>query len=306
MTELSKKILQSYQSRKTKKQKERFLQYICSYLDQQNIPYQIDVQGKFLKSKNLIVGNLEKPKVVCTAHYDTQAVLPIPNFITPFSWTGIALMNLLLLAIIYVVAVFLEGLFCLWDPILFEGSYSLFWWVGFLYIYFGIPNPHTANDNTSGVILLLELIQSLDSYDDACFVFFDLEEVGLVGSKRFEKKHYPSIKYATVINYDCISDGDTFFLKLSHEEDGFYDMAHEIFTPIEGKEALITTKGFYPTDAMHFSTSISCAALRKRKNLLYLSRIHTLRDTIFETKNIEWFKDKTLQYIKKKKGDETI
>lgn len=306
MTELSQMILQSYQTRKTKKQKERFLQVVCAHLDKHNIPYQIDVQGKLLKSKNLIVGNLENPKVVCTAHYDTQAVMPIPNFITPFSWTGIIIFNLILLGIIYLVAILLETLFCLWDPVFFEGSYGLFWWIAFLYIYFGIPNPHTANDNTSGVIVLLELIQSLDSYDDVCFVFFDLEEVGLVGSKRFEKKHYVSIKNATVINYDCISDGNTFYLKLSHDQDGFYETAKEVFTPVTGKEVLITTKGFYPTDAMHFMTSISCAALRKRKNLLYLSRIHTLRDTIFETKNIEWFKDKTLQYIKKKKGDETI
>lgn len=154
---------------------------VCAYLDKHNIPYQIDVQGKFLKSINLIVGNLENPKVVCTAHYDTQAVLPIPNFITPFSWTGIIIFNVLLLGVIHLVAILLEILFCLWDPVFFEGSYGLFWWGVLLYIYFGIPNPHTANDNTSGVIVLLELIQILDSYDDVCFVFFDLEEVGLVG-----------------------------------------------------------------------------------------------------------------------------
>ena len=89
MTELSQMILQSYQTRKTKKQKERFLQVVCAYLDKHNIPYQIDVQGKLLKSINLIVGNLENPKVVCTAHYDTQAVLPIPNFINTIFLDGI-------------------------------------------------------------------------------------------------------------------------------------------------------------------------------------------------------------------------
>ncbi len=34
-------------------------------------------------NNNIIIGNIEKAKIFCTAHYDTQAVLPFPNLIVP-------------------------------------------------------------------------------------------------------------------------------------------------------------------------------------------------------------------------------
>ena len=51
----------------------------------------------------------------------------------------------------------------------------------------GKPNKHTANDNTSGVITLLELMNRLspEQKERTAFVFFDNEENGMLGSAFF-------------------------------------------------------------------------------------------------------------------------
>ena len=75
----------------------------------------------------------------------------------------------------------------------------------------GPANRHTANDNTSGVITLLEIALSLpeELRSDVCFVWFDNEERGLLGSAAFAGKHKETKKGALVLNFDCVGDGDS-------------------------------------------------------------------------------------------------
>ena len=40
-------------------------------------------------------------------------------------------------------------------------------------------------------------------------MFFDNEEVGLVGSALFKKMHREALARRLVVNLDCVSDGDT-------------------------------------------------------------------------------------------------
>ena len=80
MNETSRRILNHFQVRKTKKQKEEFRKYIIHELNQYG--YCPSIQHKGINN-NIIIGNIEKAKIFCTAHYDTQAVLPFPNLIVP-------------------------------------------------------------------------------------------------------------------------------------------------------------------------------------------------------------------------------
>lgn len=80
MNETSRRILDHFQVRKTKKQKEEFRKYIIHELNQYG--YCPSIQHKGINN-NIIIGNIEKAKIFCTAHYDTQAVLPFPNLIVP-------------------------------------------------------------------------------------------------------------------------------------------------------------------------------------------------------------------------------
>ena len=78
LTELSRKILEDYQVRKTKKQKQAFIELLQTYIP----GLQVQKMG-IPKSQNLVIGDPKTAKVLLSAHYDTCAQLPFPNFITP-------------------------------------------------------------------------------------------------------------------------------------------------------------------------------------------------------------------------------
>ena len=77
MTELSREIFENYQVRKTKKQKDTFIRWMHAHIPGLQVQ-----EGGFPKCRNLVLGDPEKAKVILSAHYDTCARLPFPNFIT--------------------------------------------------------------------------------------------------------------------------------------------------------------------------------------------------------------------------------
>ena len=89
--------------------------------------------------------------------------------------------------------------------------------------YFGKANTHTANDNTSGVITIIEAACNMpeEFRDRVCFILFDNEEKGLLGSKALAKKYKNIKQNKLVINFDCVSDGDyLLFLPYQSNEKG--------------------------------------------------------------------------------------
>ena len=76
----SMKIMEDFQVRKSKKQKEAFRVWLCGELEAAGCAPK--VEGGFA-AKNVVAGDPDTAKVIFSAHYDTCAVLPIPNFITP-------------------------------------------------------------------------------------------------------------------------------------------------------------------------------------------------------------------------------
>ena len=78
MTDLSREILRDWQVRKTKAQKLRFIDFMQSRLPGLRVE-----EGGLPRCRNLVLGDIESADVVFTAHYDTCAGLPFPNFITP-------------------------------------------------------------------------------------------------------------------------------------------------------------------------------------------------------------------------------
>ena len=99
MTELSRIIFEKYQIRKSKNQKTEFINLL-----KEHMPVNIQTGG-LLKSRNIIVGDVEKADVVFTAHYDTCAVMPFPNFITPKNIVVYLLYSLLICVPIFVVMI---------------------------------------------------------------------------------------------------------------------------------------------------------------------------------------------------------
>ena len=301
-------ILENYQVRKSKKQKDDFIELVSSYARTKCYPCRVE-KGLF-GARNIVVGDPEKAKVVYTAHYDTCPQLPVPNFITPKKFS-IYLMYQLLLTLgifaIYFALCFLAGLvlgavLAIFnaDPEVIEPFAGLIACVCFLAIFLlffaGPANKHTANDNTSGVVTLLEAMRKMpeDKLERAAFIFFDHEESGLFGSAGYAAKHKKEKKDKLFVNFDCVSDGNHILFVLRKGAKNDRALLERYFRSNEDFNVEILDKGvFYPSDQMNFNRGVGVAALKysKRLNTLYMNRIHTKKDIIFEEKNIEFLSD---------------
>ena len=300
MTELSQKILDDFQVRKTKKQKQAFIHLLHTHIPE----LQVQELG-ISKSRNLIIGNPETAKVVLGAHYDTCARLPFPNFITPKK-PLVSILYSILVVIPYVAAIFLLNHLLTY----FIHNFWVHYWVclaayGLLMwgMLAGPANKHTANDNTSGVITLLEIYNSLsrEQREQVCFVFFDNEEKGVIGSAQFRKKYKKVFQDKLLINYDCVSDGDTFLLGISKKANQkYYVPLSRAFSSTKEKTAMLENlkKVYYPSDQAGFPMAIAVAALKYKKPFgYYMDRIHTKRDTVFDRSNIAYLTERTVAFI---------
>ena len=291
MEALSREILQNWQVRKTKARKLAFIEMM-----QSRIPGLRVEEGGFPRCRNLVLGDVETAKVIFTAHYDTCARLPFPNFVTP--------KNLLLylgysMLISLPFLVLMSGLAALLAPRIGAAGMFLGMLLGFgamLYVFLlGPANPHTVNDNTSGVLTLVEAIARMSEEERAncAFVFFDHEENGLLGSGWFASKHKKAMKDKLLVNFDCVSDGDDFlFVQSRKARKGYGEALQAAFAETPGKTLHFesTLSAFYPSDQANFPVGVGVAALQRKPVLgLYMSRIHTPKDTVLQEENLSLF-----------------
>ena len=111
MEPVSREVLARWQTRKTKRQKRAFEEFLLSALrDAGYADARAEECGALLKSRNLIAGDPGKAKVIFTAHYDTCAVLPVPNYITPMNLPVWIFYQLLLVLGIFLAATALGAL----------------------------------------------------------------------------------------------------------------------------------------------------------------------------------------------------
>jgi len=303
MLEISKQILDKYQVRKTKKQKLEFISFLKQYFPNLKVE-----EGGLGHNRNIIIGDVSSAKVILSAHYDTCAVLPFPNLIMPRNFLFTILYALLVCIPFFVVMAvsntLMYNLTENWTLSYYISLILMFALIIYVFM-LGKPNKHTANDNTSGIITLLEIYgkMSEDERKKVAFVFFDNEENGLLGSSYFRKLHKQEIKSKLLINYDCVSDGDNILLVLNKATRKYFEQpVKDVFKSNGDKIVHIHSSSttFYPSDQMGFPISIAVSALKKNRILgLYMNRIHTSRDTVFDERNIEFISNKTKQLIEK-------
>lgn len=290
MTSTTKEIFERFEVRKTGPQKDAFLSWLLPILEQQG--YCAKIESGRGGARNIVVGDPEKAKVVFTAHYDTCAVMPFPNFITPKN-PGIYF--LYQIAIMVPVIGLLLGIAALFS-LLGEGLFMVGYWLAFL-VFFGLmrygpANQHTANDNTSGVTTVLDLALSMpgELREKAAFILFDLEEMGLVGSSAYAKAHRQVKKEKLIVNLDCVSDGGTMLFVLKKGARTYLDRLRDAFPSDSRMETDFAAKGFiYPSDQNQFKCGVGVAALKKTKGgLLYMDKIHTPKDTVYREENIAY------------------
>lgn len=297
MTEAAKTVLTAYEVRKTKGQKEAFRAFLCRELGKLGYEPRVESGRSLVTSHNVVAGDPEKARVLLTAHYDTCAVLPFPNFITPRNLPVFLLYQLAVAAVIFILAIAVEvALIMAFDPPLWAALLAMYaalafciWWM-----LAGKANRRTANDNTSGVIALLEMAAALppEDRDAVCFVWFDNEEKGLFGSSAFAGAHRRVRADTLTLNFDCVGDGDylQFFPSRAVKRDGEAMALLEAAFPSRGSKTVEVVRGFgfYPSDQARFRRGVGVAALKKAPLIgYYMDRIHTRRDTVLEEDNVQ-------------------
>ena len=294
MTPLSEEILRSYQMRKTKKQKTAFIQFMQSKFPEIRVE-----QGGFGNNRNLVIGDVASADVIYTAHYDTCAQMPFPNFICPKNFLLYLMYSLAICLPFAVIAIGLNMLLhCFTDSFLitywgtFLPTMGLMFWL----LMGGKANPNTANDNTSGVITLCRILEEMPAEDRShtAFVFFDNEENGLLGSAYFQKIHKKDgINSKLVVNFDCVSDGDHLLFVLTKPVRKRYGDAFAAAFPAQNGKVVYFEKAattIYPSDQAYFPLGVGVAALKKKRGVgLYMNRIHTVKDTVFQKEMIDFF-----------------
>lgn len=292
MTSISQQILANHQVRNTDKQKEDFRDFM-----KDKFPKIIVEPESDSSTHNLVLGNIETAKAIFAAHYDTPRCQLRSTLSFPRNYR-LTLAYRIIRAILDTAAMLLSStLIYLYTNNLFLSILCLLavFAIMLAAFYTGLyPNPRNANDNSSGVIALIELYASLNDYEKSqfAFVFFDNEERKFLGSKLFKELH-PNINldHKLLINFDCISDGNHVLIVLNNNANTFYRKEFEqCFTSDIDREIHIEErrkKVHIESDHDSFGTGVGITVLRKKGDLLYQSRIHTARDTVFEYENIE-------------------
>ncbi len=298
-------VLHSFPVRKSRKEKRGFRYAVQTYIEKLGYACKVD-KGSF-GSRNLVIGDPEKADYLITAHYDTCARLPVPNLITPCNFILYLLYQIGIVILFITAAVVpgcLIGILTRNSALARDISFVCYWLLLFL-MFLGPANKNNANDNTSGVVSVLEIAANLPEQhrDKVCFVLFDLEEAGLIGSAAHQHKYKKFTKKQIVLNLDCVGNGDTLFLfptgKLKKDSKAM-DRLRRIQTASGKKCLCVRERGFsfYPSDQSNFPYGVGIAAFSCSKWAgPYLARIHTSKDTILEEENIAILRQSLIDYV---------
>ncbi len=298
-------VLKLFPVRKTKQQKKAFEDAVTEYAKKQN--YSVQVEDNKRGARNIVIGDLNSAKYLVSAHYDTPASIGLPNFIVPNNPVLFFGIQLLLVAFLIAVA---AGIGLLAYPVVenervaFLIGYGAYFAV-FLLMLKGPANRNNANDNTSGIVTVLEILSKIphNLRGRVCFVLFDMEEGGLIGSAIFRKTHKSATENMIVLNLDCVGDGDVIQLtpvKKARKDEALLDGLAKVCGKAGDKELRLRSKGFYggSSDHKNFPLGVAIMSFHEKKGIgLYCGRIHTWRDTILDEENVMILRDRLIGFI---------
>ncbi len=298
-------VLVKYPVRKTKQQKTAFIEGVTSYA--QNLGYAVNVESGRRGVRNIVIGEPTAARYLVTAHYDTPASIGLPNLIAPNNPVMFILLQLVLVAVIFAVAV-AAGLTAAWigctDKVAFFVGYLVYFGILILMLK-GPANRNNANDNTSGVVTVLETLSAVSEElrDHVCFVLFDMEEAGLVGSAIYRKLHKTVTESQIVLNLDCVGNGGVIQftpVKKARKDQVLLESLSKICGKTGKKELRLRSAGFYggSSDHKNFPMGVAVMAFQYKKGIgLYCGRIHTWRDTVLDGENIVVLRDAIISFL---------
>lgn len=304
-------VLKNYPVRKTKKQKSTFRDAVIFYLDK--LGYSVKIEKGICGVRNIVAGDPEDAEYLVTAHYDTPAQLPFPNMITPCNSIAFGLWQMAMLIMLLIIPCGVGAVIGYVCDSFNVGHYVM---IGLMVIELvlmmvGPANPNNANDNTSGVVTVLDIATNIpvELRDKVCFVLFDLEEAGLFGSSSYTTAHPKVSKNQIVMNLDCVGDGAHIRLfpsaKLKKDADKMAIVNRCHGCCFDNRDFKVHTKGFshYPSDNMMFRYGVGISALKYNGiGWLYCDKIHTAKDVTLDEKNVSALRKALIDMIAGEKG----
>ena len=248
--------------------------------------------GGVFGSRNLIIGNPDAEYLI-TAHYDTPGRNGFLLGTSPLVGQTGANVIMLLMSLPFLLAEIwlIKRVIDLPEASVFTALAAIcappLLLMALMLIPMLIINRRNRNDNTSGVMCALQCAmyaaENPELQDRCCFVLFDNEEWGLLGSLGFaaerkkrgidEKKHF-------VINLDCVGVGDV----LAAATTGIpgercrklTDSLHALGCDVECKQSQLV----FMSDHAAFPDAVMLSYMKRSKlGTLYIPNIHSRKDT---------------------------
>ena len=283
-------ILTLHPIRKTKVQKEIFRKDAIRYI--QDLGYEVHTENCAGGGENIVFGDQTAAQYLITAHYDTPATIGIANVCTPCNSlrSGLQFFGSMLLSASCTAGAAL--LFKAGHPVL--GILLLIPILAFLYLVRNGPaNVNNANDNTSGIVTVLEIARTMPHAhrSKVAFVLFDLEEKGLKGSAAYRKAHKTDTEKQLILNLDCVGDGDYILFmptKKALKDEKLIAKLKYLGGWFGTKQIQTIDKGYcsYNSDHKNFPVAVGIGAYQKKKKTYILDKIHTKMDTNLDMTNV--------------------
>ena len=283
-------ILTNHPIRKTPQQKETFQEDVMQYI--RELGYEPHTEKCGRDGQNIVFGPQDTAQYLITAHYDTPVSIGIPNVCTPC--------NALRSRLKYMASVAFGAFSAAGPALLIKYGYVIPGILLLLPVFLllllmrnGPANLNNANDNTSGVVALLEIARTLPEAhrNKVCFILFDLEERGLKGSAAYRKAHKAVTEKQLMLNLDCVGDGDhILFLptQKARTDEKLISRLNYLGGWFGKKQILTIHKGYchYNSDHKNFPLSVAVGAFHIKKKHYMLDKIHTKHDTNLDMTNV--------------------
>jgi len=313
--EFAEKVFAENPTRFRKEEKERLLSQTKSFLTENGWGSdEIRIQ-KFkgsIKSQNLIIGDPKSAEYIVTAHYDTPGrtgfLLATSKL---FGQTGANIVMMLSMLPFCILCGYFGGRNAFtWQGIdlTFLSIYGLM--VLFLLVMLipmFIKNKNNRNDNTSGVIAVLNAAVKAAADPElsgkCCFVLFDNEEWGLIGSKQFAgwcRNNGINLDEKTAINIDCVGLGEYLCAARTNSDKterqtAFIENLKSTGIEIVEKQSSM----IYLSDHANLKNSFMLTYMEKSKTgPLFIPNIHTGKDTVCDVEKVIDLSDKVIKAIK--------
>ena len=286
------KILET-QRRFYRDEKNQFLESVEEKLNEYGFEFERKQFRGIFKSVNLETKSTAHSEYIFIAHYDTGTKMPFW-----FSW----LMKLFgvnyQILIMILVVLFLRADFDKLPDILgyvFIVIQSIFV-ISIVLVFF--PNRNNFDDNTSGIIALLQLAKKCkeNGLDNVKFLFVDNEELGLFGSRahrRDLRKRQLITPNSKIISIDCVGAGRIPLIirnSKSHYEETFRKEFLNNYEICKSIRLILPVSDNY-SFRKYGALNISFVNKAVIPNGYTIPKIHTSRDSSIDLNQIEKLTD---------------